>query len=71
MERADAKPIRRDTHDGPVPDELFAWLPRVLERCPHVEAVILERMGGTLAEADDERFRRDFLRLKEVVHATR
>ena len=34
---ADAKPIRRDTRDGPVPDELFAWL-------PHVEAVILELM---------------------------
>jgi uncharacterized protein (UPF0276 family) len=63
--------IRRDTHDGPVPEELFAWLPRVLAQCPRVEAVIFERMGGTLAEADDEPFRRDFLRLAEVVHAAR
>jgi uncharacterized protein (UPF0276 family) len=61
--------IRRDTHDQPVPKELFAWLPYVLQRCPDVEVVILERMGGTLTEADDEAFRRDFRRLREVVHA--
>lgn len=60
--------IRRDTHDGPVPKVLFGWLPRVLERCPRVEAVIFERMGGTIAPTDDEQFRRDFRRLKEVVH---
>jgi uncharacterized protein (UPF0276 family) len=61
--------IRRDTHDGDVPAELIAWLPRVLERCPHVEAVIFERMGGTIRPADEEAFRRDFRRLKEAVHA--
>ncbi len=61
--------VRRDTHDGEVPDELFHWLPEVLERCPNVEAVILERMGGTLRSTDAEPFRREFLRLKEVVHA--
>ena len=62
--------VRRDTHDHSVPDELFCWLPRVLARCPHVEVVILERMGGTLAAGDDEQFRADFRRLKAVVHAT-
>ena len=66
---SEASRIRRDTHDGPVPVELFDWLPRVLERCPNVEAIILERMGGTLLPDDDEPFRRDFHRLKEVVHA--
>jgi uncharacterized protein (UPF0276 family) len=65
-----SKPIRRDTHDHPVPEELFAFLPHVLQGCPHVEVVILERMGGTLFDAEAEPFRRDFLRLKEVVHAT-
>ncbi len=64
-------PVRRDTHDGAVPEELFAWLPKVLERCPNVEAVILERMGGTLSPEDDEPFRRDYRRLREVVHAAR
>src|ERR1043166_7464755 len=36
--RLDGSPsqIRRDTHDQPVPEELFDWLPRVLERCPNV-----------------------------------
>jgi uncharacterized protein (UPF0276 family) len=63
-------PIRRDTHDGPVPAELFEWLPRVLAACPNVEAVILERLGGTLSAADDESFRGDFRRLKEVVRAS-
>jgi uncharacterized protein (UPF0276 family) len=64
-------PIRRDTHDGPLPEALFTWLPTVLDRCPNVEAVILERMGGTLAASDDEPFRRDYMRLKEVVHGVR
>jgi uncharacterized protein (UPF0276 family) len=67
----DGDPIRRDTHDGPLPESLFTWLPMVLDRCPRVEAVILERMGGTLAEEDDEPFRRDFRRLREVVHGYR
>ena len=60
--------IRRDTHDGPLPEALFTWLPMVLEQCPRVESVIMERMEGTLTEADDEPFRRDFRRLQEVVH---
>jgi uncharacterized protein (UPF0276 family) len=64
------QPIRRDTHDGPVPAELFEWLPRVLAVCPPVEAVILERLGGTFSVADDEPFRRDFRRLKEIVRAS-
>jgi uncharacterized protein (UPF0276 family) len=62
--------IRRDTHDGEVPAELFAWLPRVLERCPNVEAVVLERLGGTLAPADDAPFRSDFMRLREALDAS-
>jgi uncharacterized protein (UPF0276 family) len=64
-------PVRRDTHDGAVPEELFDWLPTVLARCPNVEAVILERMGGTLTPDDDEPFRSDYRRLREVVHASR
>jgi uncharacterized protein (UPF0276 family) len=65
----ESKPIRRDTHDGPVPNELFAVLPEVLRRCPQVDTVILERMGGTLSPHDGDLFRRDFLRLKETIRA--
>ncbi len=61
--------IRRDTHDGLVPDEIFTWLPEILSLCPNVEAVILERLGGTLMPVDDEPFRADFRRLAEVLNA--
>lgn len=60
--------LRRDTHDGPVPPELFEWLPQVLAQCPYVEAIILERLGGTFSGAE-ESFRDDFRRLREVVRA--
>jgi len=42
--------IRRDTHDGAVPRDVFELLPDVLTRCPHVEYVILERLGGSLGD---------------------
>lgn len=60
--------IRRDTHDGAVPDEVFAAVPMALARCPHVSAVILERLGGTFSSARDEAgFRDDFRRLRGIV----
>jgi uncharacterized protein (UPF0276 family) len=64
--------IRRDTHDGPVPEEVFAAVELALTRCPHVVAVIFERLGGTLpAAADEAQFREDFQRLKTIVHTCR
>lgn len=59
-------PIRRDTHDEAVPDEVFDLVTVALKRCRHVEAVIFERLGTTLEPEDDERFRADFRRLKEI-----
>ena len=58
--------IRRDTHDGSVPSLLFELLPRVLERCPQTQYIILERLGGTLA-GDDLAFREDFKRLRATI----
>jgi len=62
--------VRRDTHDGPVPQEIFEVLPEVLKKCPHVIAVIMERMERTI-DIDDSRdvdlFREDFRRLKMIV----
>jgi uncharacterized protein (UPF0276 family) len=37
--------IRRDTHDGPIPDEVLTFLPTALRRCPDVDTVIVERVG--------------------------
>jgi uncharacterized protein (UPF0276 family) len=66
------EPIRRDTHDGPVPDEVFAALPRALASCPKVEAVIFERLGGTfLTSADLAQFQADFRRLRDIVRSGR
>lgn len=60
--------VRRDTHDGPVPEEVFAAVPQALARCPAVTAVIFERLGGTLhSPADEAALRDDYRRLCQVV----
>jgi uncharacterized protein len=60
--------IRRDTHDGAVPDAVFELLATALKLCPQVEFVIFERMGGTLADPREaEGFRNDFARLQKTV----
>jgi len=65
----DSARVRRDTHDGPVPEEVFRLVPTALAACPNVRAVILERLGDTLAgDGAAESLRRDFERLREVVH---
>jgi len=47
--RVDPRPFRRDTHDDAVPKEVLSLLDFALARCPDVEVVCLERLGGTLA----------------------
>lgn len=65
---ADGSRVRRDTHDDAVPDEVLALVARALQRCPHVECVILERLGGTLAQpAAAQRLRDDYARLRTLV----
>jgi uncharacterized protein (UPF0276 family) len=66
---AGAGRVRRDTHDDEAPAEVFALVPRALEACPGVRAVILERLGHTLGGAGADAFRHDFERLRGVVHA--
>lgn len=57
----DVRPFRRDTHDDAVPNEVFALLDAALARCPAVEVVCLERLGGTLAtKGESEGLARDF-----------
>lgn len=60
--------IRRDTHDGDVPEEVFELLAIALKRCPKVEAIIFERLGNTLDEESKiTRFRQDFYHIKQTV----
>jgi len=60
--------VRRDTHDGPIPDEVLAAVPLALARCLNTRAVIFERLGGTIAsDADEAVFREDFRKLQAAV----
>ena len=71
----EAGPIRRDTHDDAVPEEVFALLEHALKICPDVRYVTMERLGQTLTEGQDadgddtsaERFRQDFRRMRQIV----
>ena len=59
--------VRRDTHDEAVPEDVFRLVPYALANCPNVEAVILERLGGTIESEDDAVLRADFRRLRNIV----
>lgn len=61
--------VRRDTHDGKVPDEIYEVLPEVIGRCPRLHAIILERLGNTidLSQGDDEQIQADYRRLRTAV----
>lgn len=60
--------IRRDTHDGRIPDEVLEALPQVMAKCPNLEYVIFEKLPGSFeADADEESFRADFRRMKQAV----
>jgi uncharacterized protein (UPF0276 family) len=62
--------LRRDTHDGPVPLEVFDLLAEALKRCLAVEAVILEQIGTAFdSESIREQFRCDYRRMRDVVHS--
>ena len=63
--------LRRDTHDGAVPDEVFALVPAVLARCPRLEVVVLERLGeaagGPADAALGETLRAELERLRSLL----
>jgi uncharacterized protein (UPF0276 family) len=59
--------VRRDTHDGPVPDEVLALLPEVLRRCGRLDTVIVERIGVSFGdEAADREFRDSYRAIREL-----
>jgi uncharacterized protein len=64
------RPFRRDTHDGPIPEAVFALLAFTLSRCPLLEVVFVERLGKTLHTAlDVAQYRTDYGRVRAVVAA--
>ena len=67
---AGPRPFRRDTHDGPLPEEVLELLAFTLPRCPRLEVVFLERLGGTLiSPLEVERYRQDYRRVFALVAA--
>lgn len=72
LERPGRRRLRRDTHDGVVPRELFEWLPKLIKLCPELEFIILERIEGTLLKPQDQTsFRDDYRQLREIIAAER
>lgn len=65
---APGKRVRRDTHDGAVPADVFGLLEMVIDRCPHLKYVVLEQLGPALQTEESRRdFRGDFGRMEEMV----
>lgn len=64
--------IRRDTHDGRVPDEVFTLLREALLLCPDLEYIILERLGGTMNKlTSQDQFCSDYRKILEVADGLR
>ncbi|MFN8360025.1 MAG: DUF692 family protein [Candidatus Kapaibacterium sp.] len=64
------KLIRRDTHDGSVPPEIFEVLPQVLSKCVHTDFVIFERLGNTFnSEQDVVEYQHDYRKLQQIVNS--
>ncbi len=65
------KKIRRDTHDGNIPKEIFDCLPNILVKCKHTEFIIMERLGNSFKnESDFVDFQSDFKNIKNIVNST-
>lgn len=65
---AATRPIRRDTHDEAVPQQVFGLLEQALKICPNLQYVVLEQIGTSLHEpAAQAAFRADFLHMAELV----
>lgn len=63
------KHVRRDTHDGPVPDEVFGLVSVARAKCPQLEFAILERLGNTMDDpADQSQYMDDFHRLWSLMN---
>ncbi|WP_063962962.1 MNIO family chryseobactin maturase [Chryseobacterium kwangjuense] len=62
------KPVRRDTHDDCIPDDILKILPEVLSLCPNLDYIIIERLGHTLkTESEQKIFFDDFESVKKII----
>jgi len=59
--------FRLDSHDGPVPEAVWALLERALPRCRNARGVVVERLNGSFGPADVPALRDEVRRAKELV----
>ena len=57
---------RLDSHDGPVPEEVWGLLERTIPRCRNLRAVVVERLNGTFGAADVPALAAEVRRAKEL-----
>jgi len=62
-----ATPIRLDSHDSAVPDEVWDLLDAVVERCPGLRGATLERIEGPISPSAVKRLIADLARLRTRV----
>ncbi len=58
--------FRIDTHDGAVPEGVWELLDRVLPRCTSLRGIVVERLNGTLDEADVPALREELRRARRA-----
>ena len=59
--------VRRDTHDGHVPDEVLELLQAMVPMCPNADTVVYERLGTSLVETRTHAgFRDDVRKVRDV-----
>lgn len=65
------KPVRRDTHDDSIPEEILLILPSILSQCENLEYMIIERLGHTInTEEKRNRFLDDFDKVRALIDSS-
>lgn len=62
---ASRRVFRLDSHDGPVPEEVWTLYERVLPRCRGLRGVVVERLNGTFGPEDVAGLAEEVRRAKE------
>lgn len=58
--------FRLDSHDGPIPEPVWALTERALPRCRNLRGVTVERLNGTFQAAEVPALRAELRRAKEL-----
>lgn len=62
-----ARVFRLDSHDGPVPEEVWKAFEWALPRCPNLRGVVVERIAPSLRPEDVPGFEAEFRRAMEIL----